>query len=201
MVRLIQRRAIEILKQSPLSSPEDAVRALEVSIRIERNLLALENGPAQESAKPALGSFLRKLSDECPPWQVNILACTFQRGEGDPRSSRTITNLVLDLMRWLQDLAAQKAIDSSLPLREMIEGALKAENDDYKRSEMKAKVLRIEEELGRYRAEKLPRVISATVIGQEGDHALPPELASESDDPFSSLARSLRGNGVDGHGG
>jgi tetratricopeptide (TPR) repeat protein len=145
LLRVIQARALETLKSMPLKTAMDAVRALDLSIRQERLLLALEDhDPQKPSSAP---STLSKLCAECPRWITDILACTIQWGEGDPRSSGEISDLATEISNWLDGLIARGLLDASLHLHELLLKAFQVEDSIYRRTKMEEKLLQLEQAL------------------------------------------------------
>lgn len=70
-IRMIQARALETLKATPLRNAMDAIKALLLSLKDERGLLGLSDADQSEEAE--LVEVRTRVIDVCPTWQRDLL--------------------------------------------------------------------------------------------------------------------------------
>jgi len=70
-VRMIEARALEALKNNPLHSGMDAIRALAIALKEERSLLGL--GDANKSQEAELDEARDNIIETAPSWQRDLL--------------------------------------------------------------------------------------------------------------------------------
>jgi hypothetical protein len=180
-IHFIQARALQALKDAPIKNAVDAVRALDIAIRQERNIAAAEM--ASVIRKPEAKKPSERLIEELPAWLITICASVLNWGEEELVEHRLIQKLIEDLGAWLDDLAGQKLLVANQPAEEMLLQAFAVENDAKKHAVMLKKILRLDDEIERQRI--------LNKIAEDHD-----DLDRDPAGPFAWVAEELRKQGA-----
>jgi transposase len=147
LVRVLQAKALETLKARAIETGSAAARVLVESMRQEERMAPPE--PPKPRNEPRPSSFSLWV-ESAPTWHLQIVLPPKGKEEDSTQSGPFIRYLVTEVCRWVDHVATQRKLDATLPFHELVLAAFAADGDQFRREEMKGKLLRLHEELERH---------------------------------------------------
>lgn len=150
LLRAIEGRAVEALKAAPINNAMDAVRALAVTLREQREILDFAEGEIEEepvvSPKEARPEWmLQRWWDEAPQWHFSLFGAVLHWGasNGIGDSQLRIAELLMRLCDWLDCLFAKTALEPKRPFHEILLEGFAVEGNAVSRAAMKVRLFEL----------------------------------------------------------
>jgi len=154
IIKAIQGKAIEALKAMPIDSGMDAIRALDIALRLERGHSPSE-GEASAPAKEDTREFtISKFIRESPIWVSDLVARADHWGSQAGEEEKRIRALVGELCAWVDGLVSKFNIDPVIPFHVTVLLAFLVETNNATAGRMRQIIYQLEAELEAVRKER-----------------------------------------------
>lgn len=219
IVRAITGKALEALRGMPLRTAMDAVRSLNLAIRLERSFtpgLEPDGGedvndgflPARLSGQRE-AAFMKYVL-QTPHWMSNMLPTVGHWEDKAPKDEQSIVSLVMALCHWVDRIADEYRFDPVMPFHQDVLIAFSVEKDALVVADMRERVFRLEGELKAYLAAHASAVQyrwlwdtfsirrprhARNGVDMQDNLRWRDAFGIDADDPVSFIARKLREGG------